>query len=266
MRSAALRTRFESSSNWRIFKKRASGAYHGRMPKSRPPLAIEVLDLLNLARLTMGMTEIQPLFWLFEHEDRLILGSLLSIPYWRGGLPIFAYTRVSEEVRSACYLAYTSIEREEVFLTRSTDSSRYAYGPIIDVENPPKPFIEALSTRQPLKPKPIPTRARSLSSLLRALTTLSDEVASPPIWHYEAGARRHILGLLTPLYDYYDADALPIFLYVEVEERPGPFIRYLALDGEEIIEYSSSMSTPKYLYGRVVTVKQMPFLKSSANR
>jgi len=69
-----------------------------------------------------------------------------------------------------------------------------------------------------------------------------------------------------PLYDYYDADALPIFLYVEVEERPAPFIRYLALDGEEIIEYSTSISTPKYFYGRVATVKQMVSLKSSANR
>jgi hypothetical protein len=236
------------------------------MPKSRPPLAIEVLDLLNLARLTMGMANIQPLLWLFGHRGRLILGSLLSIPYWRGGLPIFAYTHVSEKVRSACYVAYTGIEREEVLLTRSTDSGRYSYGPIIEVESPPEPFIEALSSRQPLRPKPIPARARSLSSLLRALATLSDEVASPPIWHYEARAGKHILGLLTPLYDYYDADALPIFLYVEVEERPGSFIRYLALDGEEIIEYSSSMSTPKYFYGRVVTVKRMPFLKSSADR
>jgi hypothetical protein len=236
------------------------------MPKSRPPLAIEVLDLLNLARLTMGMADIQPLLWLFEHRGRLILGSLLSIPYWRGGLPIFAYTQVSEDVRGACYVAYTGIEREEVILTRSTDSSRYAYGPIIEVESPPEPFIEALSTRQPLRPKPIPARVRGLSSLLRALVTLSNEVASPPIWHYEAGARKHILGLLTPLYDYYDADALPVFLYVEVEDRPGPFIRYIALDGEEIVEYSSNMSTPKYLYGRVVTVKQMPFLKSSANQ
>ncbi|MEM3897723.1 MAG: hypothetical protein QXO04_03835 [Nitrososphaerota archaeon] len=232
------------------------------MPKSRPPVAIEVLDLLNLARLAMSMTDIQPLLWLFEHKGALILGSLLSIPYWRGGLPIFAYAQAPDDVRGACYLAYTSMEHEEALLTRSTDSSRYVYGPIIEVESPPEPFIEALSSKQAPRPMPIPARARSISSLLRALVTLSDEAYSPPIWHYEAGEGKHILGVITPLYDYYDADALPIFLYVEVKEEPGPFIRYLALNGEEIIEYSSSISTPKYFYGRVVTVKQMPFLRS----
>lgn len=236
------------------------------MPKYKPPLAIEVLDLLNLARLTMSMADIQPLLWLFKHKDSMILGSLLSIPYWRGGLPILAYARVSEELRSACYLAYTSMEREEILLTRSADNNRYTYGPIIEVERPPRPFIEALSSRRAMRPKLIPAKARSISSIMRALVTLSDEAYSPPIWHYEAGDGRHILGLITPLYDYYDADALPIFLYAELREKPGPFIRYLALDGDEIIEYSASISTPKYFYGRVVTVKQMPFLGSPVDQ
>lgn len=236
------------------------------MPKRRPPLAIEVLDLLNLARLTMSMTDIQPLLWLFKYKSALILGSLLSIPYWRGGLPIFAYSQVSDGMQSACYLAYTSMEREEILLTRRIDSGRYTYGPIIEVESPPQPFIEAISSKQVLKPKPIPTKAKNISSLLRALVTLSDEAFSPPIWHYEAGRGKHILGLITPLYDYYDAEALPIFLYVEVEEKPSPFIKYLAVDDREITEYSPSISTPKYFYGRVVTVKRMPFLKLSAER
>ncbi len=230
------------------------------MPKNRPPLAIEVMDLLNLARLTMGMTDTQPLLWLFKHKGKMILGNLLSIPYWRGGLPILAYTYVSEEVQNACYVAYTSMEREEVLLARSIDSSRYIYGSIIEVDKPPGLFLEAFSSRQALRSRPIPAKVKSLSSLLRALVTLSDEISSPPIWHYEAGTRKHILGLITPLYDYYDANALPIFLYVEVDEKPGPFIRYLALDGEEVIEYSSNISAPKYFYGRVITVKQMPFL------
>lgn len=231
------------------------------MVEVKPPLAIEVLDLLNLARLTLNAPDSQPLFWLFEHEDERILGAVISIPYWRGGLPILAYTQLQEDFGNASYLAYTSLEGEEVLLTQSADSSRYTYGPIIEVEEPPELFLKALSSREALKPKPIPVRARSLASILRALATLSDELASPPIWHYEVNERRHLLGIITPLYDYYDADALPIFLHVEVGERPGPFIRYLAADSGEIVEYASSISSLKYFYGRVVTVKRMPFLQ-----
>jgi hypothetical protein len=44
------------------------------MSKSRPPLAIEVLDFLNLARLIMGTADIRSLLWLFKHRNRLILG------------------------------------------------------------------------------------------------------------------------------------------------------------------------------------------------
>lgn len=231
------------------------------MREERPPIAMEVQDLTNLARLATSRVDAQPLFWFFKHRGRSILGSLMSIPYWRGSLPIFAYMRSSGELEVKGYLGYTNLGTEKAFFAESADDTRYVYGPIVEVESPPKFIVKALTSGCKLRDKPIQVRARNLPSLLRMLLIMSDNTSSPPIWHYEVNEKKHILGVITPFYDYYDANALPVFFYVEVREKPAPFIKYQAMGGKEAIGYAQSISDMKHFYGRVITVKQLPFLK-----
>ncbi len=230
------------------------------MREEKPPLAIEVQDAVNLARLIMNEADAQPLFWFFHHRGRSILGSIISIPYWYGSLPIFAYTSLLKNLELKGYIAYTSLGAERMFFSESMDDNRYLYAPVVEVESPPRLLLEALSSRCKLRVKPVPVRAKNLFSLLRVIMIMSDNLSSPPVWHYEVNERRHILGVVTPFYDYYDARALPVFFYVEVEEMPGPFIKYQAISREESVGYAPNISDMKHLYGRVITIKEMPFL------
>ena len=231
------------------------------MKYDKSPLAVETADLRNLARLAMSRIDIQPLFWSFRYRGRKILGNLLSIPYWSGSLPIFAYTRLPKDIEVRGYLGYTNIGSEKVFFADSADDAKFLYGPVVEVESPPRLIAKALSGRGALRSKPIPAKARNLYSLLRVLLIMSDSTASPPIWHHEESSGRHILGVVAPFYEYYEASALPVFFYVELAEKPGPFIKYQAIDGRETLEYAPNVSDMRHFYARVITVKQIPFLK-----
>ena len=226
----------------------------------KPPIALEILDLLNLTRLAMSRADTRPLFWEFPYRRRRILGSLVSMPYWRGSLPIFAYTKLKRDEVPKGYVGYTNIGFERAVFTDSADDTRYFYGPVVEMDDPPSLLAKALSLKKGLKDKPVTVKARNLSSLVRVLMIMSDNVNSPPIWHYKAGPRRHILGLLTPFYDYYDANALPVFFYVETDREPGPFIKYQSTEKKEELSFTDSVSDMKYFYCRIVTVKGMPFL------
>lgn len=224
----------------------------------RPPVAIHVVDLLNLARLAMSRTDVQPLFWSFYHQDNRILGHLSSIPYWRGNLPIFAYTYIDKEPRG--YVAYTNLDRETAFFTDSSDDTRYFYGPVVETEDEPDLIAKALTAKRSLKEKPLAIKAKDINSLIRVLMMMSDSTVSPPIWHYSAG-KKHILGLIAPFFDYYEANALPVFFYIESHEAPlSPFIKYQAASGREEISYAKYISDMKYFYGRIVTVNNIPFM------
>ncbi|MCD6421138.1 MAG: hypothetical protein J7L17_01870 [Thaumarchaeota archaeon] len=231
------------------------------MKYEKPPLAIEVADLANLARLAMSRVDVQPLFWSFNYRRQRIFGNLLSIPYWDGSLPIFAYTKLPQNIQIRGYVGYTNIGSEKVFFTDSASDAKFLYGPVVEIESPPKLIANALSRRRGLRMKPIPVKARNLYSLLRVLLIMSDNTASPPIWHYEKRSNEHVLGVIAPFYEYYEASALPVFFYVELSENPGPFIKYQAIDGKETLEYASKVSDMKHFYARVITVKQIPFLK-----
>lgn len=236
------------------------------MREEKPPIAIEVQDLTNLARLATSRVDVQPLFWFFNYRGQSILGSLMSIPYWRGSIPIFAYIRSRRELEVKGYIGYTSMGEEKALFADSADDTRYVYGPVVEVEPPPRILIKAFSAGSKPRIKLVSVRAKNLSSLLRILLIMSDNASSPPIWHYELSEKRHLLGVIAPFYDYYDANALPVFFYVEVEEKPAPFIKYQAAGGKEVLGYAQGVSGMQYYYGRVITVKQLPFLKLRRRR
>jgi len=225
----------------------------------RPPVPIEAVNLLNLARLAMSRADVQPLFWSFEWKGRIILGHLSSIPYWRGNLPLFTYTYVEEEPKG--YVAYTNLDREAAFFTDSTDDTRYLYGPVVQTEEEPELIAKALAEKKTLREKPLTVKAKDINSLIRVLIMMSDNVVSPPIWHYSAG-KKHILGLIAPFFDYYEANALPVFFYIESKEGPPlPFIKYNAVNGREEISYADYVTDMRHFYGRIVTVHNIPFIR-----
>ncbi|MEN2974103.1 MAG: hypothetical protein ABDH32_00825 [Candidatus Caldarchaeales archaeon] len=230
----------------------------------KPPIAIQVADLINLARLGMSRTDIQPLFWAFPIGERKIIGHLSSIPYWRGNLPIFAYTYLDEEPKG--YVAYTSLGKEEAFFTTSPDDTRYFYGPVVETEEEPELIARAISRRRQLMEKPLMIKARDLNSLMRVLVMISDASVSPPVWHH-GKENDHILGIIVPFFDYYEANALPVFFYIESREPPKyPFIRYLSSNSVEEISFTQYITDMKYFYGRIVTVVSMPFIERSRGR
>ncbi|MCS7125666.1 MAG: hypothetical protein NZ929_01975 [Aigarchaeota archaeon] len=227
----------------------------------KPPIAIQVVDLINLARLGMSRTDVQPLFWAFPIRDKKIIGHLSSIPYWRGNLPIFAYTYLDEEPRG--YVAYTSLGKEEAFFTTSSDDTRYFYGPVVETEEEPELIAKAIRRRRQLMEKPLMIKAKDLNSLMRVLVMVSDASVSPPLWHYVKD-NKHILGIIVPFFDYYEANALPVFFYIESKESPKyPFIRYLSSNSVEEVSYTQYISDMKYFYGKIVTVVSMPLIESS---
>lgn len=220
-------------------------------------MALEVSDLVNLSRLVMNRTDYQPLLWHFDWKGQDIIGYLSSIPYWRGNLPVFSYSSTKENVRA--YLGYTNIGGEQVFFTDSCDDNKYMYAAVAETEDQPELIAGSLKNKRMLKDRPVSVKAKNLNSILRILIMMSDTTASPPLWHFEH-AHRHILGLVAPFYDYYEANALPVFFYVESKENPPePFIRYLSSSGREEISYAPYIYDMKYFYGRIVNVNNMPF-------
>lgn len=226
----------------------------------KPPVAMRVKDLLNLARLTLVGTEQQTFFWHFSHGNSRILGSLYSIPYWRRSLPIFFYTKLPEGVVPDAYVAYRYIDREEVFFTRDNDDPKFLYAPVVELDQPPGFLVDAVSGKsRPQVEMPVLTRTSNLSSLLRLLVVASYDGQQPPILRFDADGRS-VLGVLLPFFDYYEANALPVFVYVELEAAPQTgFIRYIASEGVEDAEFTDRVTDMKFFYARTVSVEDRPF-------
>lgn len=225
----------------------------------RPPVAVEVLDLLNLARLVLNRAEPDGLFWYFSIGEERVLGSLFLIPYWRGNLPLFCYTRLPADVDPKAFLAYRSIGQEECYFTNSGDNPRYVYGAIMEIESPPEFLLRALKNNKVQRDiMPVLTKAKDMTVLVRTLLIISEETASPPIWSFKHN-NHSILGVITPVFDYYDANALPVFLYVETKEEPkAGFLRYFTEQGREVTSYVNSIDEMKYFYARIVKLSSMP--------
>ncbi len=227
--------------------------------KIRPPVPVAVLDLKNLARLVLNRPEPDGLFWSFTLNGERILGSLFLIPYWRGNLPLFCYTKVEAGEEPKAFLAYRSIGQEEAFFSNSGEDPRYVYGAIMDIEDPPEFLLKALKSRS-VAPEtmPIMTKARSMNVLVRTMLILSEDGATPPIWSFKDSGSQ-ILGVITPVFDYYDANALPVFLYVETRDEPsGGFLRYMTQNGREVTTFVDSINEMRYFYARVVRLAHMP--------
>jgi len=236
----------------------------------KPPVPLRVADLTNLARLTITRSDSQALLWMFRENGEWVLGSLFSIPYWRGSLPVFSYIRLPGATESKPYLAYNNIGSEEAFLADSNDDPKYLYGAVIEASSPPHLLGKAIQRRRiPRWIEPIYTKAKDVNALMRLLLIMSDNMGTPPIWSFRTADDKHILGVLAPFFDYYEANALPVFIYVEMDGVPeGGFIRYITTNGKEESGFTDCIGDMKYFYARVIALLEEPlwYSKSHENK
>lgn len=226
----------------------------------KPPMAVEVTDLKGFARLALALTDGSQLVWLFNFKGRQILALFTAYMYWSGDLPILAYAPVDGRTKS--FLAYKSDSQkgEEWCFTDDVDDTRYKYASLINVKEVPPAFGESLDGKFPVPSEPMLAQVEGLNSLLRILLPLSlREGTIFPLWKFTRG-KKQIMGTCIPFEHYYDADALPVFFYVEMDNAPdAPFVRYIAAKPHgEKVEFTDNTSDAKFFYAKIVNVKDMP--------
>ena len=228
-----------------------------RREVERLPIAVEVLDVASLARLATSRSDYIPSFWCSSVGKRYVLYHFYSLPFWNGSIPILAYVWCDEA--PAPYLVYTNLGHEEARFTKTPESGKYVNGVVIEVEETPRFVSLAIkSTGKQELGKPVVSKVVNLFSLMRLVAAMTDSTATPPIWYNE---KNRIAGILYPILDYYDSTALPIFLYVtnlENKEMKG-YVKYLSSDDGEELEFTDNVSDTRYIYGRLIYVRRLPF-------
>ena len=226
----------------------------------KPPVPVEVVDLQNFARLVLALTDGSQLLWNLWKDGKHILGLFTAYMYWNGDIPLFAYAVHDGDLKP--FLAYRSDapKGEEWMFSEDADDPKYKYGSFIDVKETPEAFGECLRGEYPSVPKPMLAEVENVNSIIRILIPLSlREGTVFPLWHFIRG-KKHIVGTCIPFEHYYDADALPVFFYVTMDEAPkAPFIKYLTSKPKgEDVSFSSNTIDAKYFYAKIVDIKDMP--------
>ncbi|MFI5448571.1 MAG: hypothetical protein ACHQ03_02240 [Candidatus Bathyarchaeia archaeon] len=232
------------------------------MESVKPPVPVHVKDMLSFARLALALTEGSQILWYFKHKGGHVLGLFTAYMYWDGDLPILAYTE--SETPPKAFLAYRSDspKGEEWMFSDEAGDTRYRYGSFVELKSVPSAFSESLEGRFPDIPHPMLAEVQDIKSIARILLPLSlREGTLFPLWHFTRN-KRHIVGTCIPFEHYYEADALPVFFYVSLDEPPQHdqgFVKYIAIKpiGEKL-EYVSNTSDPKCFYAKIIHVHDMP--------
>jgi hypothetical protein len=230
------------------------------MESLKPPIPVHVSDMLSFARLALGLTEGSQILWYMKYKGKHVLGLFTAYMYWDGDLPILAYT-YSDSAPKA-FLAYRSdsAKGEEWMFSDEVGDTRFRYASFVELTSVPEAFRESLEGKFPDIPPPLLARVEDLRSIARILLPLSlREGTLFPLWHFTRD-NKHIVGTCIPFEHYYDADALPVFFYVSMDEPPQDgFIKYIAVKptGEKI-EFSNNTNDAKYFYAKLVKVEDMP--------
>ncbi len=232
------------------------------METVKPPVPVHVTDMLNFSRLALGLTDGSQILWDFKYKDKHVLGLFTAYMYWDGDLPILAYT-VTDSAPKA-FLAYRSdsAKGEEWMYSDEAGDTRYRYGSFVKLKKIPDAFVEALRGKFPEISPPMLAEVEDIKSIVRILLPLSlREGTLFPLWHFARGDR-YIVGTCIPFEHYYDADALPVFFYVTMDQPLDPhhaFIKYIAVkpSGEKV-EYTNNTSDAKFFYAKLIAVNDMP--------
>jgi hypothetical protein len=237
------------------------------MESLKPPIPVHVSDILSFARLALGLTEGSQILWHMKYKGKHVLGLFTAYMYWDGDLPIFAYTFSDSPPKP--FLAYRSdsAKGEEWMFSDEVGDTRFRYASFVELTGVPEAFRESLEGKFPDIPSPLLAEVEDLRSIARILLPLSlREGTLFPLWHFNRG-NKHIVGTCIPFEHYYEADALPVFFYVSMDDGPQDgFIKYIAVKptGEKI-EFSNNTNDAKYFYAKLVRVEDMPIFPKNPN-
>ncbi|MFH0849296.1 MAG: hypothetical protein V1857_07320 [archaeon] len=225
----------------------------------KPPIPVEVKDVLSFTRLALALSEGSQILWHMKLEDKHVLALFTAYMYWEGDLPLLAYVKVDETPQP--FLAYKSdsSKGEEWHFSQDADDTRYKYASFIQIKRIPKAFEDSIRGNYERPPEPMLAEVENINSIVRILLPLSlREGTVFPLWHFTRGEKQ-ILGTCVPFEHYYESDALPVMFYVTNEIPKGPFVRYFASKqtGEKI-DYSNDTSDAKYFYTKIVEVNKFP--------
>jgi hypothetical protein len=226
----------------------------------KAPVPVHVTDMLSFARLALALTEGSQILWYLKFKGKHVLGLFTAYMYWDGDLPILAYTY--SDAPPKAFLAYRSdsMKGEEWMFTDEVGDTRFRYGSFVELKSVPDAFRESLEGNFPDVAHPLLAEVEDIKSIARILLPLSiREGTLFPLWHFTRG-KKHIIGTCIPFEHYYEADALPVFFYVSLDDPPPDgFVKYIAVKpAGEKIEFSNNTNDAKYFYAKLVSVEDMP--------
>jgi hypothetical protein len=226
----------------------------------KAPVPVEVKDIQNFSRLALSLTDGSPILWKFEHKGKNLISLFTAYMYWKGDIPILAYTETDGSKKP--FLAYriNSPKGEEWTFTEDADDTRYKYASTVKVKNIPDAFRMSLEGSFPKPPDPVVTEVEDLTSLARVLLTLSMREGTVfPLWHFQRSGQ-HILGTVIPFEHYYEADALPVFFHTRSQSAPsGAFLRYsVQKPTGEKADFVNIPQDAKSFHAKIVDVKDLP--------
>lgn len=224
------------------------------------PVALKVLDLMDLARLALALTDEPQILWHFAFEGKQVLAHLSSYIYWSGDVPILSYAFVEEP--RGIFLGYRGDGQagEEYIYSKAPDDPKYNFASIVHLKRPPKLFEDSLCGRFRRPVAPIAMDMEDISNIIRAMLPQAlKDGASMPIWQFRRGDE-FIMGSHFMLEHYYDFDSLPMFLYTKLKERVDlPFVRYNASKSfGERVEFSKDTSDSKFFYAKIINIEDFP--------
>jgi hypothetical protein len=200
------------------------------------------------------------MLWYLKYKGKHVLGLFTAYMYWDGDLPILAYT--ISDAPPKPFLAYRSdsTKGEEWMFSDEAGDTRFRYASFVDLKGVPEAFSESLEGKFPDVAIPLLAEVEDVRSIARILLPLSlREGTLFPLWHFTRG-NKHIVGTCIPFEHYYEADALPVFFYVSLDDPPpNAFIKYIAVKPTgERVEFSNNTSDAKYFYAKIIRVEDMP--------
>ncbi len=224
------------------------------------PVALKVLDLMDLARLALALTDEPQILWHFKLDGKHVLAHLSSYIYWSGDIPILSYAFVEEP--RGMFLGYRSDGQagEECVYSKAPDDPKYNFASIVNLRRPPKLFEDSLGGKFKSPMAPILMDMEDVSSIIRAmLPQVVKDGTSMPLWQFRRG-EEFVIGSHFVFEHYYNFDSLPLFLYTKLKRRVDlPFIKYNASrNSGERIEFSKNTSDPKFFYAKIINIEDFP--------
>ncbi|MEM1956137.1 MAG: hypothetical protein QXN44_05310 [Candidatus Caldarchaeum sp.] len=226
--------------------------------RDKAPVPLKVEDLPSLVRVVASRADYIPPLHYFKIGSKHVLAHLFTLPFRKYSIPLLVY--VETAARPLQYVVYTPLEHEMARFSEIPETGRFVSFPVVEVEPVPELVRKALTATAARKiPGLESVHVKSLDSLMRLVSAMTDEASNPPLWCFKKGGQ-YLAGVIYPLFEYYDSAALPLVYFTELEAKPAaPFIAYKPVSGGGSVHFTDSVSDARYVYGRLVFVESFPF-------